>query len=131
MLAAGAPGQAITDTLAEYNRRSRATARSSNTAPRGLWSALKSPARRPSNVRAAMRTLELSGNPEVTKPTREDRWKSFMGSAPMVLTIRDSGIARYAYYSKDLFEASGGKILPLVGQRIILFGAVSCQTSPE
>ena len=109
----GPPVQAITDTLAEYKSvqagdRAFVHYRSSGLA--GIVDRLEILAASPLEHSAAMRTLGLTGPPEVSKPNARGKTEEYFGSALIVLTLGNTGVERYSYYSKDLFEAAGGKI---------------------
>lgn len=88
--AAGAPVQALTDTLAEYKSTQPGDRAFVQYRATGVVERVEITFAVPLERAAALRTLGLSGNPEVTKPNARGKMEEYYGSAMMVLTVGDT-----------------------------------------
>lgn len=105
----GAPVQALTDTLAEYKGTQPDERVFVQYRAGGVVDRVEILMAAPVERAAAQREFGLAAVPEVSKKNSRGKTEEYYGSAMVVLTLGDAGVERRAYYSRELFEASGGK----------------------
>lgn len=105
----GPPSQALTDTLTEYKGAQPSDRLLVQYRSGGVAERIEVILGAPIDRTAAQSELALPANPEVTKSNSRGKTEEFYGFAMVVLTLGNGRVERYAFYSSELFEASGGK----------------------
>ena len=108
--AAGPPLQAITETLVEYKSTAPGDRAFVQYREGGVVERVEVVLAAAKERGIAQRELGLAANPEMSKKNARGKTEEFYGSAMVVLTLGDGRVERYALYSRELFEASGGKM---------------------
>jgi hypothetical protein len=106
--AAGAQVQAVTETLVEYKGAQAGDRAFVQYRATGIVERVEVLLASPLDRAALLRSLGLN-QPEVSKQNARGKTEEFFGAKMIVLTVGDGRVERVAYYSRELFEASGGR----------------------
>ena len=106
---AGAAVQAVTQTLVEYKGAHAGDRSFVQYRATGVVERVEVLLGAAQDRAALLRTLGLD-QPEVTRKNARGVTEELYGSKMVVLTVGAGGVERVAYYSRELFEASGGRV---------------------
>jgi hypothetical protein len=105
---AGAAVQAVTQTLVEYNGAKPGDRAFVQYRATGVVERVEVLLASPMDRATLIRNLGL-GQPEVSRQNARGQTEELFGSKMTVLTLGAGGVERTAYYSRELFEAAGGR----------------------
>ena len=106
---AGAPVQAVTETLVEYKGTDPGDRAFVQYRATGVVERVEILLANPLEHGAATLRLGLPARPEVSRQNARGLTEDLFGSKMIVLTVGTGGVERVAYYSRELFESSGGR----------------------